>query len=72
MKRAIVTVLAMGSAIVGTMLAMIEHQTTLFPDNYAKIAALGFFMLSGMFWMLFGISYRTNCRDNHATPQKVK
>ena len=71
MKRAIFTFLAMTFAIAGTLLAMLEHQITLFPDKIAQIASTGCFMFSGMFWMLFGISYRTKS-DSEGTTKNVK
>ncbi len=58
MLRLVFMVLAMLAAIAGTVLFMIDNRTQWLPAGVGNIGGTASFMISGMFWMLYGMSYR--------------
>ena len=58
MLRLAFMALAMLAAISGTVLYMMNDNLAWMPQGVATIGGTACFMLSGMFWMLFGMSYR--------------
>lgn len=50
--------IAMSLAICGTLVFMAGNQTELLSHNLARLIGTGLFMFSGLFWALYGMSFR--------------